>query len=74
MRPIVCCVGTVMDDWSKWLHYWLQKMKCFVPTNMKDSQQIINETKYLVLPLNALIYSKDAHSMYGNIDIFHAIE
>ena len=23
MRPIICCAGTFMNHWSKWLDFWL---------------------------------------------------
>ena len=25
MSPIICCAGTFMNYWSKWLDFWLQK-------------------------------------------------
>ena len=50
MRPIICCAGTFMNAWSKWLDYWLQKLKHHVPTYTKDSQQILDETKSIQLP------------------------
>ena len=73
MRPIVCCAGTFMNDWSKWLDYWLQQLKPEVPTYTKDSQQILDETKSMNPP-NALLFTCDANSMYNNIDTNHAIE
>ena len=74
MRPIVCCAGTFMNDWSKWLDYWLQQLKPNVPTYTKDSQQILDETRQLNLTPNAKLFTCDAHSMYSNIDTDHAIE
>jgi hypothetical protein len=73
-RPIVCCVGTWMNTWSKWLNYWLQTLKPFVPTYVKDSQQVLDQTKNFVLPPNARLFTCDANSMYNNIDTEHAIE
>ena len=63
-----------MNDWSKWLDYWLQQLKPEVPTYTKDSQQILDETKTMNLPPNALLFTCDANSMYNNIDTNHAIE
>ena len=74
MRPIVCCAGTFMNDWSKWLDYWLQQLKPNVPTYTKDSQQILDETRLLNLSPNAKLFTCDANSMYNNIDTEHAIE
>ena len=72
-RPIVCCVGTVMNDVSKWLDYWLQKLKCHVPTYVKDSQQVLDEIATLILPPIAQLFVADADAMYNNIDTDHAI-
>ena len=74
MRPIVCCAGTFMNDWSKWLDYWLQKLKNQIPTYVKDSQQILDEIRHIHIPPNAKLFTCDAHSMYSNIDTDHAIE
>ena len=74
MRPIVCCAGTFMNAWSKWLDYWLQKLKPFVPTYTRDSQQLLDELKALQLPPDAILFTADANSMYNNIDTEHAIE
>ena len=74
MRPIVCCVGTFVNDWSKWLDYWLQQLKHLVPTYVKDSQQVLDDVKLINLPPNAKLFTFDAHSMYNNIKTSHAIE
>ena len=73
-RPIVCCAGTVINDVSKWLDYWLQKLKHLVPTYVKDSQQVLNEIANLFLPPGALLFTTDANAMYNNIDTDHAIQ
>ena len=63
----------MMNDWSKWLDYWLRKLKPYIPTYVKDSQQVLNKTKPLRLPANAKLFTADATSMYNNIDTEHAI-
>jgi hypothetical protein len=73
MRPIVCCSGTFMNDWSKWLDYQLQKLKPFVSSYLRDTQQLLNEMKQLNLPPNAYAVTADARSMYNFIDTNHAI-
>ena len=73
-RPIVCCAGTWMNCWSKWLDYQLQRLKPFVSTFLRDAQQVLDDTRDLVLPANARITSADATAMYNNIDTEHAIE
>ena len=75
MRPIVCCVGTFMNALSKWLDFWLQKLKPFVPTYIKDSTNLLDLLDELgPLPPNARLFTADANSMYTNIDTDHAIE
>ena len=74
MRPIVCCAGTFMNDWSKWLDYWLQQLKHLIPTYIKDSQQVLDEIKLIHIPPNAKLFTCDANSMYNNIKTDHAIE
>ena len=63
-----------MNAWSKWLDYQLQKLKHLIPTYVKDSQQVLDELKDLILPYGALLFTSDANSMYNNIDTDHAIE
>ena len=74
MRPIVCCAGTFMNDWSKWLDYQLQQLKPLVPTYLRDSQQVLGDMRDLQLPPNAYLVTADANAMYNNIDTNHAIE
>jgi hypothetical protein len=74
MRPIVCCVGTFMNAWSKWLDYQLQTLKYLVPTYIKDSQHVLDELATLFIPPNARLFTTDANAMYNNIDTDHAIE
>ncbi|KAL7544454.1 hypothetical protein ACHAWF_007836 [Thalassiosira exigua] len=74
MRPIVCCSGTFMNDLSRWLDYWLQKLKPYVPSYIRDSHDFLAKLKKLGrLPPNAKLFTADAKSMYTNIDTDHAI-
>ena len=73
-RPIVCCFGTFMNCWSKWLDHWLQQLKGIVSSHVKDGQQILDKTQRLTIPPNAWLVSADAKAMYNNIDTLHAIE
>ena len=74
MRPIVCCVGTLMNDWSRWLDYWLKQLKSKVPTYVKDSQQVLDDIKDLILPPHAYLFTTDVNAMYNNINTEHAIK
>ena len=73
MRPIVCCSGTFMNDWSRWLDYQLQKCKPFIDTYLRDSQQVLDDVRALKIPTNAWFFTADANAMYNNIDTEHAI-
>lgn len=72
-RPIVCCTGTLLNEWSKWLDYWLQKLTPHIPSYVKNSQQVLDELSTLNLPPNAKLFTTDANAMYNNIDTSHAL-
>ena len=73
-RPVVCCAGTLLNQLSKWLDFWLQKLKPFVPSYLKNSDELIKKLKKLGrCPINARLFTADAQSMYTNIDTPHAI-
>jgi hypothetical protein len=74
-RPIVCCAGTLLNQLSKWLNFWLQKLKPFIPSYLKNSSDLIKKLKKLGwCPMNARLFTADAQSMYTNIDTMHAIQ
>jgi hypothetical protein len=73
-RPIVCCAGTMLNGFSRWIDYWLQRLKPLIPSFIKNSEQLINDLQSLgELPPGALLFKADAESMYTNIDTEHAI-
>ena len=64
-----------MNDLSRWLDYWLQKLKPFVASYIRDSHDFLDKLKKLGrLPRNAKLFTADAVSMYTNIDTDHAID
>ncbi len=63
-----------MNDWSKWLDYWLQKLILFVPTHIKDSGALLVQLKPIKIPQNAKLFTVDANLMYNNINTCHAIQ
>ena len=74
-RPIVCCVGTFMNAWSRWLDFYLRMLTPFVKTYTRDTSTVIDFVRNISdLPPNAMIFTADADSMYTNIDTDHAIE
>ena len=75
MMPIVCCAGTALNNLSRWLDYWLQKLKPQIKTYIRDSSDLLLRLKELgQLPPGAKLFTADAKSMYTNIDTDHAIE
>ncbi len=75
MRPIVCCAGTSLNYMSKWLDFWLQKLKPQVKTYIRDSSDLIDKLKRLGrLTASAKLFAADANSMYTNIDTTHALD
>jgi hypothetical protein len=46
-RPVVCCIGTYLNQLSKWLDFWLQKLRPFVPSYIKNSDELIKKLKKL---------------------------
>ena len=71
----MCCAGTFINNLSRWLDYWLQKLKPFIKTYLKNSTSLLDMLERLgQLPPNAWLFTADANSMYTNIDTDHAIE
>ncbi|KAL7523810.1 hypothetical protein ACHAWF_000677 [Thalassiosira exigua] len=75
MRPIVCCAGAFINCLSKWIDYWLQKLKLFVPTYIKDSTLLFDCLENISeLSLNAKLFTSYAVLTYTNIGTNHAIK
>ena len=74
-RPVVSCVGSFNEVFSKWLDYQMKRLLPLSKTYLRDSQQVLEELAALgPLPLNARLFTADAVSMYTNIDTQHALE
>ena len=73
-RPIICCTGTILHNLSQWLDFQFQCLKHWIPSYIKDSQDLIDKLSKLGwLPPNAKHFTADAVSMYTNINIEYAI-
>ena len=72
--PIVRCSGTIMNDLSRWLDFWLRKLKPFIPTYIKDSQQVLLDLSTISLPPNTKLFTTDVNAMYNNIDTRHTLQ
>ena len=73
MRPIICCAGTFMNYWSRWLDYWLQKLKPLIPSYLKSGDQLLEVVISLHIPSWAYLVVSYATAMYNNIDTKHTI-
>ena len=75
MRPIVCCVGTLLNALSEWLDWQLGRLLHLVHTYLKDSYQLLDELNKLGrLPAGCMITTADATAMYTNMDTPHLLE
>lgn len=73
-RPIVCCTGTFMNAWSKWLDHYLRMLTPFVRTYTRDTSTVLEFIRNVdELPPTAMLFTADAESMYTNIDTDHAV-
>jgi hypothetical protein len=77
-RPIVSCVNSIPEIFSKWVDYWLKKIvRDILPTYIRDAEDLQSQLKRAFpngLPPNAKLFSVDAVGMYANIDTPHGIE
>lgn len=49
-RPIVSCIGSFLNAFSKWVDCHLQKLVVLSPTYVKDSNQVLQDLKK-IMPL-----------------------
>jgi hypothetical protein len=74
-RPVVNCVGSFNEIFSKWLDYQMSRLLPLSKTYLRDSTQVLSEFKSLgKLPPNARLFTADAVSMYTKIDTAHAMK
>jgi hypothetical protein len=74
-RPIVSCCGSLTEGFSKWLDAKMKLLIPFLPTHLRDSNQVLAELKKIgPLPRHAKLFTADAVSMYTNINTKHLLE
>ena len=73
MRPIICCASTFMNYWGRWLDYWLQTLRTWIRSYLKNGDELLDEVLLLHIPSWAYLVVTDATAMYNNIDTEHAI-
>jgi hypothetical protein len=78
MHPVVSCVNSVPEIFSKHADYWLKKLVSdILPTYIRDSAHLISELTSTFrhgLSPGAKLFSVDAVGMYANIDTAHGID
>jgi len=78
LRPIVSCVNSIPEIFSKWVDYWLKTVvRTFLPSYLRDVEHLLSDfASYFPngLPPNARLFSMDAVGMYMNIDTDHGLE
>ena len=77
-RPVVSCVNSIPEIFSKYVNYQLQKVvNKWLPTVLRDSDHLREELVKKFpngLPPGAKLFSLDAVSMYSNIDTDHGLQ
>ena len=75
MRPLVCCAGTFMNCWSKWLSEQFKKLLKYVPTRTTSTAAFLAAIQATPrLSARARIWTANANKMYQNILTPHAIQ
>ena len=60
-RPVVSCCGSFIEGFSTWLDYKMKPLRKLVPTDLRDSYQVLKELQDLGdLPPNARLFTADA--------------
>jgi hypothetical protein len=67
-RPVMSCVGSFNEIFSKWLDYQMSRLLPLSKTYLRDSSQVLSKLKSLgQLPPNARLFTADAVSMYTKL-------
>jgi hypothetical protein len=74
-RPVVATCGTFMHGLSRWADVYLQELKKFSPSYLRDSYQLLEELdKIGELDEGSKVITMDATAMYTNIETDHGLE
>jgi hypothetical protein len=74
-RPVVSAVSSVPESLSKWIDLHLQQVVHLCPAYLQDTWQLLRDLRALgPIPLDTVVYTADAVSMYTNINTDHALE
>jgi len=67
LRPVVSTSGSLLAVFSTWIDFKMKELIPLIQSHVKNSLNIIEDLKDIILPNNALIFTADAVSMYTNI-------
>jgi len=67
LRPVVSTSGSLLAVFSTWIDFKMKELLPLIQSHVKNSLNVIEDLKNIVLPKNALIFTADAVSMYTNI-------
>jgi hypothetical protein len=74
-RPVVSCVGSFNEIFSKWIDDKMKSLLHLSTTHLKDSNQVLDDLHSLgTLPPGTKIFTADAVSMYTNIHPGHGLD
>jgi hypothetical protein len=74
-RPVVSAISSVPESLSKWIDLHLQQVIHLCPAYLQDTWQLLCDLRTLgQIPLDTVMYTADAVSMYTNIYTDHALE
>jgi len=74
-RPVVSCVGSYNEIFSKWIDHWLKQLTNLLPPYLRDSAQVVSELQDIqTVPRRARLFTSDATAMYTNIDPKHGVD
>ena len=58
-HPIVSCAGTLMDDLSKVVDYYLRMLLPHIKSYLKDGHQLVDDIKTIRIPPNVRLVTSD---------------
>ena len=74
-RPVLPTCGTFWHGLSRWADVYLQELKQFCPSYLRDSYQLLEELSNIgTLPEGTMMFTMDAVSTYTNIDTNHGLK
>jgi hypothetical protein len=67
LRPVISTSESLLAVFSTWIDFKMKELLPLIQSHVKNSLNIIEDLKNIILPKNALIFTADAVSMYTNI-------